>query len=420
MAWRRSTHQLGMGPPGSRLLTPLSPLCYIPSKSLFLPGVTHMSVPGMKELRRAYGFDEVSIVPGHVTINPELTDITFSVDGIMLDAPVLASAMDAIVDPAFAGSMASMGGMAVLNLEGIQTRYEDPQDALTRIVDARQEEVTSILQEVYSAPVNEYLVGARVEEMQSNGARGAVSVTPANTKRLTSAAVEAGADLVLVQSTVTTARHISRSVRGLILSDLVEMLSVPVIVGNTVSYGATLELMETGIHGVLVGVGPGAACTTREVTGIGVPQVTATLECAAARDAYFKDTGRYVPVITDGGIRTGGDLCKAFACGADAVMIGTPFAQAAEAPGRGHNWGMAAPHAALPRGTRVNVGVKGSLEQILYGPTSVTNGTQNLLGALQGCMSYLGAMDIREMHSAELVVAPAVKTEGKHYQLGFE
>ena len=379
-----------------------------------------MAVPGMKQLRRAYGFDEVSIVPGQVTINPELTDIGFSIDGIQLDAPVLASAMDAIVDPAFAGSMARMGGMAVMNLEGIQTRYEDPQDALTRIVDAPQEEVTSVLQEVYSAPINDHLVGARVQEMKSSGAHGAVSVTPANTKRLASVAVEAGADMVLVQSTVTTARHISRSIRGLILSELVEMLKIPVIVGNTVSYGATLELMETGIQGILVGVGPGAACTTREVTGIGVPQVTATLECAAARDAYFKDTGKYVPIITDGGIRTGGDLCKSFACGADAVMIGTPFAQAEEAPGRGHNWGMAAPHAALPRGTRVNVGVKGSLEQILYGPTSVTNGTQNLLGALQGCMSYLGAMDIREMHSAEMVVAPAVKTEGKHYQLGFE
>ncbi len=379
-----------------------------------------MAVPGMKELRRAYGFDEVSIVPGQFTINPDLTDIGFSVDGIRLDAPVLASAMDAIVDPAFAGSMARMGGMAVMNLEGIQTRYEDPQDALTRIVEAPQEEVTSVLQEVYSAPINEHLVGARVQEMQSNGAHGAVSVTPASTKRLAPVAVEAGADLVLVQSTVTTARHVSRSIRGLILSELVEMLNVPVIVGNTVSYGATLELMETGIQGVLVGVGPGAACTTREVTGIGVPQVTGTLECAAARDAHFKDTGRYVPIITDGGIRTGGDLCKAFACGADAVMIGTPFAQAAEAPGKGHNWGMAAPHAALPRGTRVNVGVKGSLEQILYGPTSVTNGTQNLMGALQGCMSYLGAKDIREMHQAELVVAPAVKTEGKHYQLGFE
>ena len=379
-----------------------------------------MAVPGMKQLRRAYGFDEVSIVPGQVTINPELTDIGFSIDGIQLDAPVLASAMDAIVDPAFAGSMARMGGMAVMNLEGIQTRYEDPQDALTRIVDAPQEEVTSVLQEVYSAPINDHLVGARVQEMKSSGAHGAVSVTPANTKRLASVAVEAGADMVLVQSTVTTARHISRSIRGLILSELVEMLKIPVIVGNTVSYGATLELMETGIQGILVGVGPGAACTTREVTGIGVPQVTATLECAAARDTYFKDTGKYVPIITDGGIRTGGDLCKSFACGADAVMIGTPFAQAEEAPGRGHNWGMAAPHAALPRGTRVNVGVKGSLEQILYGPTSVTNGTQNLLGALQGCMSYLGAMDIREMHSAEMVVAPAVKTEGKHYQLGFE
>ena len=381
-------------------------------------GVIFMAVPGMKELRRAYGFDEVSIVPGQVTINPDQADIGFSVDGIGLSAPVLASAMDAVVDPTFAGHMSRMGGMAVMNLEGVQTKYEDPQDALTRIVEAPKEEVTALLQEVYSAPINEHLVGARVQEMKDNGAIGAVSVTPANTKRLAPAAVEAGADLVVVASTVTTARHVSKSIRGLILSELVEMLKVPIIVGNCVSYDVTLELMETGIHGVLVGVGPGAACTTREVTGVGVPQVTATIECAAARDTHFKNTGRYVPIITDGGIRTGGDLCKAFACGADAVMLGTPFAQAEEAPARGHNWGMAAPHPALPRGTRVDVGVKGSLEQILYGPTSLTDGTQNLIGALQVCMSYLGAFNIRDMHQAEVVVAPSIKTEGKHYQLG--
>ena len=229
---------------------------------------------------------------------------------------------------------------------------------------------------------------------------------------------EAGADVIVVQSTVTTARHLSSSARGLVFSDLLEMINVPVLVGNCVSYDVALELMSTGVHGVLVGVGPGAACTTREVTGVGVPQVTATLDCAAARDEHFRLTGRYVPIITDGGIRTGGDLCKAFACGADAVMLGTPLAQAEEAPGKGHNWGMANPHPALPRGTRVSVGVKGSLEQILFGPTSLNDGTQNLIGALQVCMGMVGAQSIHEMHKAEIMAAPSIKTEGKHYQLG--
>jgi IMP dehydrogenase len=230
--------------------------------------------------------------------------------------------------------------------------------------------------------------------------------------------VEAGADILVVQSTVTTVRHISKSAFGLRFPELLESINIPVLVGNCVSYDVALELMETGIHGVLVGVGPGAACTTREVTGVGVPQVTATLDCATAREEYYRRSGRYVPVITDGGIRTGGDLCKAFACGADAVMLGTPLAQAEEAPGMGYNWGMANPHMALPRGTRVKVGVKGTLKQILFGPTSLTDGTQNLMGALQACMGMVGAATIREMHDAEVIVAPSVKTEGKYYQLG--
>ena len=257
-----------------------------------------------------------------------------------------------------------------------------------------------------------------MEEIKKNGAKCAVSVTPASTKRLAPMAAEAGADMVVVQSTVTTARHVSKSERGLKFPELLEMVDVPVLVGNCVSFDVALELMETGIHGVLVGVGPGAACTTREVTGVGVPQVTATLDCAAARQEYFDRTGRYVPIITDGGIRTGGDLCKAFACGADAVMLGTPLAQSEEAPGMGYNWGMANPHAALPRGTRVRVGVKGSLEQILFGSTSLTDGTQNLIGALRICMGMVGASTIQEMHAAEVVMAPSIKTEGKHYQLG--
>jgi IMP dehydrogenase len=230
-------------------------------------------------------------------------------------------------------------------------------------------------------------------------------------------AVEAGADIVFVQSTVTTARHMSRSYKGLIFSELIKALRVPVIVGNCVTYNVAIELMETGIDGILVGVGPGAACTTREVTGVGVPQVTATLECAAAREDYFHRTGRYVAVITDGGIRTGGDVCKSMACGADGVMIGTPFAQAEEAPGRGYNWGMANPNPELPRGTRIKVGTKGTLKQIMYGPTSMTNGTQNLVGALRVAMGMCGAYTIRDFHKAEMVVAPSIKTEGKFFQM---
>lgn len=375
-----------------------------------------MSTPPFKELRRVYGFDEVAIVPGDVTINPDMTEMGFSVEGIDLSIPIIASAMDAVVSTEFASTMHAHGGLGVMNLEGVQTRYVDTSVIFDRIVTAPKQEVTTILQELYSVPISEILIGERVQEIKKNGSICAVSVTPANTKQLAPIAVEAGADVVFVQSTVTTTRHISNSVRGLRFAELLEMVKVPIIVGNCVSYDVTLELMETGIHGVLVGVGPGAACTTREVTGVGVPQVTATIDCSAARDQYYKQTGRYVPIVTDGGIRTGGDLCKAFVSGADAVMLGTPLAQSEEAPGKGYNWGMAAPHPALPRGTRVEVGVKGTLEQILFGPTSVTDGTQNLVGALQICMGMVGAVNIREMHDAEMVVAPSIKTEGKHHQ----
>jgi IMP dehydrogenase len=379
-----------------------------------------MATPHIKELRRVYGFDEVAIVPGDVTVNPDMTETNFSVDGVSLSTPILASAMDAVVSPEFAVTMHGLGGLGVLNLEGVQTRYEDPGEVLDRIISTPKKDVTRLLQELYTAPISEKLMAERVQEMKVNGAKCAVSVTPANTKRLAPVAVEAGADMLVVQSTVTTTRHISRSVRGLRFPELLEMVDVPVLVGNCVSYDVALELMETGIHGVLVGIGPGAACTTREVTGVGIPQVTATLDCSAARDEYLRRTGRYVPIITDGGIRTGGDLCKAIVSGADAVMLGTPLAQAEEAPGKGNNWGMATPHPALPRGTRVEVGVKGTLEQILFGPTSLTDGTQNLIGALKVCMGMVGAVNIRDMHSAQMVVAPSIKTEGKHYQLGLE
>ena len=379
-----------------------------------------MAASPSRELRRTFGFDEVAIVPGDVTINPDMTETGFSVDGVSLSIPVLASAMDAVVSPKFASRMHEYGGLGVMNLEGVQTRYQDADEVLDRIVSAPREEVTGLLQEIYSAPIDERLMGERIEEIKEDGATCAVSVTPASTKSLAPAAAEAGADMVVVQSTVTTTRHISRSARGLRFPELLEMVNVPVIVGNCVSYDVALELMETGIHGVLVGVGPGAACTTREVTGVGVPQVTATMDCAAAREEYHSRTGRYVPIIIDGGIRTGGDLCKAFVAGADAAMLGTPLAQTAEAPGKGNNWGMAAPHPTLPRGTRIEVGVKGTLDQVLFGPTSVTDGSQNLIGALRVCMGMIGALNIRDMHSAEMIVAPAIKTEGKHFQLGLE
>ena len=370
-----------------------------------------------KELQHSYGFDDVAIVPGEVTINPDMTSTKMTIGDQAFDTPVLASAMDGAVSPRFATLMHEMGGLGVLNAEGLYTRYDDPYSVLEEITSMPQSEVTRYLQQVYAEPIKEELVGKRVAEIKQSGAVCAVSFTPQNTKRISPIAVEAGADLVFVQSTVTTARHMSRSYRGLIFSDLIKSLKVPVVVGNCVSYNVTMELMETGIDGILVGVGPGAACTTREVTGVGVPQVTATMECATAREDYFHRTGRYVAIITDGGIRTGGDLCKSIASGADGVMIGTPIAQAEEAPGRGYNWGMANANPELPRGTRIKVGTKGTIQQILFGPTSVTNGTQNLIGALKVSMGMCGAYTIRDFHKAEMVIAPAIKTEGKYFQM---
>jgi IMP dehydrogenase len=369
-----------------------------------------------KNLRQTYGFEEIALVPGDITINPEQTDISLVIDRLNFAIPIVASAMDGVVDVKFAIAMSKLGGLAVLNLEGVQTRYADPDAVLEEIAAATPETVTGIMQRVYTEPMKENLIGDRIKAMKDAGAICAASFTPANTKRMSPVAVEAGMDLLVVQSTVTTARHMSKSYRGLIFSELVKQTPIPVIVGNCVSYSACRKLMETGIHGVLVGVGPGAACTTREVLGVGVPQATATMDCAAARDDYFRASGRYVPIITDGGMRSGGDICKSFACGADAVMLGSVLAQAEEAPGRGNHWGMATPHEALPRGTRIRVGVNGSLEQILFGPTSVTNGTQNVVGALRTAMGVCGARNVKEMHQTEVVIAPSIKTEGKAYQ----
>jgi IMP dehydrogenase len=369
-----------------------------------------------RTLRFAYGFDDVALVPGDITINPDQTDIGFALGDLHFSAPVLAAAMDGVVDANLAIAFSKLGGLAVLNLEGLQTRYDDPGEILQQIAVTPQSEVTKLLQKVYSAPIKENLVGERIRAIKKGGGVCAVSVTPAMTKKLYPIATEAGMDVLVVQSTVTTTRHISKSTRGLVFSELRKWVSVPIIVGNCVSYNVAKGLMETGITAVLVGVGPGAACTTREVLGVGVPQVTATIDCAAARDDYFRETKRYVPLITDGGIRTGGDLCKAFACGADAVMLGSILAQTAEAPGKGSHWGMATPHGALPRGTRVKVPVNTTLEKTLFGPATVTDGTQNLLGALRTSMGVCGASTTKEMHKVEIVIAPAIKTEGKQLQ----
>ena len=376
-----------------------------------------MTAPQFKQLRRSYGFDEVAIVPGDVTTNPDQTNIDFKVENFTFSIPIIASAMDAVTDVNFAILMSKLGGLAVLNLEGVQTRYDNPEEVLTEIAQTSQAEVTPLLQKVYSQPIKENLIGERIRAIKNSGAICAVSAAPANTKRLAPIAAEAGADIFVVQSTVTTARHISKSYRGLIFPELCQSISMPIIVGNFVSYSACLELMRTGISGVLVGVGPGAACTTRQVLGVGVPQITATIDCAAARDKYLNESGRYVPTITDGGMGNSGDLCKAFAAGADAVMLGSIFAQAKEAPGHGYHWGMSHPHPALPRGTRIKVGTTSPLEQILLGPATVTDGSQNLVGALRTAMSTCGALTIPEMHQVEMVIAPAITTEGKWRQL---
>ncbi len=376
-----------------------------------------MAAPQFKQLRRAYGFDEVALVPGDTTINPDQTDVELKIEGLSFSTPILAAAMDAVTDVSFAIAMGKMGGLAVLNLDGVQTRYDKPEEILKRIAESPQDKITALMQEIYSQPIQDNLVGDRVAAIKEGGAKCAVSVTPANTKRFASIVVEAGADILVVQSTVTSARHISKSYRGLIFTELLKSVPIPIMVGNCVSYDACLELMKTGISAVLVGVGPGAACTTRQVLGIGVPQITATIDCAAARDEYQRQSGRYVPIITDGGFRCGGDVCKALAAGGDAVMIGSIFAQTKEAPGHGYHWGMAHPHPALPRGTRIKVGVNTTLEQVLFGPTSVTDGSQNLVGAIRTAMGTCGVFNIQEMHKVEMIIAPAITTEGKSWQL---
>lgn len=369
-----------------------------------------------KIISHAYGFEDVGIVPGEVTINPDQTDLSVYIGEYKLDIPVLASAMDAVMSPEYAVLMSKMGGLGVLNLEGIYARYEDYHEIIDRIINADASQATILMQEIYAKPIREELIAVRIKQIKDQGAICAVSFTPQNAKKLAPVAVESGADMVVIQATVTTARHLSKSDVGLNFDSLKEVVKIPLLVGNCASYGAAKELMDCGIDGLLVGVGPGAACTTREVVGVGVPQVTATMECAAAREQFYIDSGKYVPIFTDGGIRTGGDLCKSIVSGADGVMIGTPFAQTKEAIGRGFNWGMATPHPDLPRGIRINAGVKGSIKELLFGPSSRTDGTQNLIGALEVGMGMCGAYNIKEMQKADLVIAPSIRTEGKIFQ----
>lgn len=371
-----------------------------------------------RRARFCYGFDDVSLVPGMETINPNEVDTSCEIAGIKLEVPMLAASMDGVVDVEFAIEMGKLGGVAVLNLDGVQTRYDDPRQILKDIAHSETGKATELIQNLYLPPVKEELIFQRIQQIKAAGVPAFVGCIPQNAERFGRIAQEAKADCLIVQSQVSSAKHISTEYKVCDYEALCRDLKIPVGIGNIVTYKMALELMEVGASAVFVGVGPGNACTTRGVLGIGVPQITATVDSAAARDFYYKRTGRYVPVVTDGGMRIGGEICKAFAAGADAVMVGSAFAKAEEAPGGGYHWGMAMPHASLPRGTRVKVGTFGTLKQILRGPATVDDGSQNLFGALQASMGALGAKNIKEMHDVEIILAPTIQTEGKVFQVG--
>ncbi|MEG3931126.1 MULTISPECIES: GuaB3 family IMP dehydrogenase-related protein [unclassified Microcoleus] len=370
-----------------------------------------------KSARRAYGIDEIALVPGQRTLDPSLADTRWQIGGIDREIPIIASAMDGVVDVRMAILLSELGAMGVLNLEGIQTRYADPQPILERIASVGNHEFVSLMQELYAEPIKPELIELRIKEIKAGGGIAAVSGTPAAASKYGRAVAESGADIFFVQATVVSTAFLSpESISSLDLTQFCQEMPIPVILGNCVTYEVALNLMKTGAAGILVGIGPGAACTSRGVLGVGVPQATAVADCAAARDDYYRETGKYVSVIADGGLITGGDICKCIACGADGVMIGSPFARAAEAPGRGFHWGMATPSPVLPRGTRIRVGTTGTVEQILRGPAVLDDGTHNLLGALKTSMGTLGAKDIKEMQQVEVVIAPSLLTEGKVYQ----
>ncbi|MEI6430643.1 MAG: GuaB3 family IMP dehydrogenase-related protein [bacterium] len=374
-------------------------------------------VGGRRKAKRAYGFDEVALVPGPLVIDARDVDISWMLGGRKFDIPIIAAALDGAVNPALAVTMSELGGLAVLNLDGIQARYEDAEAVLQKIADAPSEGIIHYIQDLYAAaPVQPELIKRRIRQIKDAGGVAAVSAAPHTARKAAEAAVEAGVDLFFVQSTVGTVRFESSTISQFPVADFCKNAPVPVIVGNTVGYQATYELMEAGAAGILVGVGPGHICTSRKVLGIGVPQISATADCAAARDDFFEKNGKYIPIITDGGIRNGGDISKAIAAGADAVMLGSTIAAAAEAPAPGYSWGMATSSADLPRGTRIKVGVSGSLKDILLGPAHKDDGTMNLVGALRLAMGSLGAHNLREMQTVEMIIAPAIASEGKSLQ----
>ncbi|HVD34908.1 MAG TPA: GuaB3 family IMP dehydrogenase-related protein [Rubrobacter sp.] len=369
-----------------------------------------------KTARRAYGLDEIAIVPSRRTRDPEDVDISWSLGNLNLDLSCLASALDAAVDTTTAGIIGSLGGLAVLNLEGLQTRYEDPGPVFEEIASLPEHKATRVMQDIYAEPIKEELIFRRVQEIKDKGVIAAASLTPQRVERYHRAAIEAGLDVLVVQGTVVSAEHVSRSVEPLNLMEFVPSLNVPVVVGGCASYSTALHLMRTGAVGVLVGVGPGRICTTRGVIGVGVPQATAVADAAAARMRHYLETGEYVNVIADGGMRTGGEIAKAITCGADAVMLGSAFARAEEAPGRGYSWGMATFHPTLPRGTRISTRTTGSLEEIFVGPARENDGTLNLMGALRTSMATTGYQSIKEFQKAEVMYAPSLATEGKTEQ----
>ena len=370
-----------------------------------------------KTARRAYGIDEIALVPGQRTLDPSLADTSWRIGSIEREIPIIASAMDGVVDVRMAVLLSQLGALGVLNLEGIQTRYADPNPILERISSVGTTEFVRLMQELYAEPIKPELIEQRIQEIKQLGGIAAVSATPVGASKYGSIVTKAGADLFFLQATVVSTAHLSpTSLTPLDLADFCREMPMPVVLGNCVTYDVCLNLMKAGAAGVLVGIGPGAACTSRGVLGVGVPQATAIADCTAARDDYYHETGNYVPVIADGGLITGGDICKCIACGADGVMIGSPFARAEEAPGRGYHWGMATPSPVLPRGTRIRVGTTGTCEQILRGPAQLDDGTHNLLGALKTSMGTLGAKDLKEMQQVEVVIAPSLLTEGKVYQ----
>ncbi|HEX2267160.1 MAG TPA: GuaB3 family IMP dehydrogenase-related protein [Actinomycetota bacterium] len=369
-----------------------------------------------KTARRAYGFDEVAIVPSRRTRDPDDVDISWEIDAWRFELPLMASAMDGVVSPATAVEIGRLGGLAVLNLEGLWTRYEDPEPVLEEIASLPDDKATARMQELYREPMKDELVGKRIREMKEGGVTTAASLTPQRVGRYAKTVLEAELDILVIQGTVVSAEHVSTRTEPLNLKEFVASFELPVIVGGCASYHTALHLMRTGAAGVLVGVGPGAACTTRGVLGVGVPQATAIADAAGARMEHLRETGRYVHVIADGGMRTGGDIAKAIACGADAVMIGSPLAKAYEAPGRGYHWGMATFHPDLPRGARVATKRVASLREILVGPAHENDGTLNLFGALRTSMATCGYESVKDFQKAEVVIAPAVKTEGKALQ----